>query len=105
MSGGSHNYLCYASFPEIMKRTSDMLEVEKELIKLGYTDIAKDVRRLIEYCYTAENAINVLCENLEDVFHDVEWYCSADISKQEVVKRLEQYRKSGTSKRKSEGRE
>ena len=52
MSGGSHNYLCYTEFPEIMNRTSDMVDVEKELIKLGYTDIAKDVRRLIEYCLT-----------------------------------------------------
>lgn len=60
MSGGSHNYLCYTEFPEIMNRTSDMVDVEKELIKLGYTDIAKDVRRLIEYCLTAENAISVL---------------------------------------------
>ena len=33
MSGGSHNYLCYTEFPEIMNRTSDMVDVEKELIK------------------------------------------------------------------------
>ena len=95
MSRGSHNYLCYTEFPEIMNRTSDMVDVEKELIKLGYTDIAKDVRRLIEYCLTAENAISVLRENLEDVFHDVEWYCSGDISKETLIERLEQYRKGG----------
>lgn len=95
MSGGSHNYLCYAEFPEIMNRTSDMAEIEKELIKLGYTDIAKDVRRLIEYCLTAENAISVLLENLEDVFHDVEWYCSADIGEKTLIERLDQYRKGG----------
>ena len=95
MRGGSHNYLCYTEFPEIMNRTSDMVDVEKELIKLGYTDIAKDVRRMIEYCLTVENAISVLRENLEDVFHDVEWYCSADISKETLIERLEQYRKGG----------
>ena len=95
MSGENHNYLCYAEYPEIMNRTSDMVDIEKELIKLGYTDIAKDVRRLIEYCLTAENAISVLRENLEGVFHDVEWYCSAKISKKTLIERLEQYRKGG----------
>ena len=95
MSGGSHNYLYCAKCPEIMNRTSDMVDIEKELIKFGYTDIAKDVRRLIEYCLTAENTISVLCENLEDVFYDVECYCSADISEKTLIERLEQYRKGG----------
>ena len=95
MSGGSHNYLCYAEMPDIIGRTEDMEEMEQDLIELGYTDIAKDVRRLIEYCKSAQIRIGVLFEQLEDVFHDVEWYRSADISKETLIERLEQYRKGG----------
>ena len=92
MSGGSHNYLCYAEMPDIIGRTADMEEMEQNLIELGYTDIAKDVRRLIEYCKSAQIRIGVLFEQLEDVFHDVEWYHSADIGKKTLIKRLEAYR-------------
>lgn len=95
MSGGSHNYLCFAEFPEIMQRTADMEEMEQDLIELGYVDIAKDVRRLIEYCKSAEVRIGVLLERIGDVFHDVEWYHSGDIGKETLIKRLEQYRKGG----------
>lgn len=92
MSGGSHNYLCYAEMPDIIGRTADMEQMEQDLIELGYADIAKDVRRLIEYCKSAQIRIGVLFEQLEDVFHDVEWYHSADISKETLIKRLEAYR-------------
>lgn len=93
MSGGSLNYLCYAELPDIVSRTRDMEDVEQTLIKLGYTDIARDVRRLIEYCISAQIRIGVLAEQLHDVFHDIEWYDSADIGKETLIKRLEQYRK------------
>ena len=96
MSGGSHNYLCYAQMPDVIGRTADMEEMEQDLIKLGYTDIAKDVRRLIEYCKSAEIRIGVLFEQLEDVFHDVEWYHSADIGEETLIKGLEQYRKGAS---------
>ena len=95
MSGGSHNYLCYAEMPDIIVRTADMEEMEQDLIELGYADIAKDVRRLIEYCKSAQIRVGVLFEQLEDVFHDVEWYHSADIGKETLIERLEQYRKGG----------
>ena len=96
MSGGSINYLCYAE--DVINRTKDMEAVEQCLISLGYTDIATDVRRLIEYCKSAEVRINVLFEQLEDVFHDVEWYESADIGKATLIKTLEKYRNSGECK-------
>ena len=93
MSGGSINYLCYAE--DVINRTKDMEVVEQCLISLDYTDIATDVRRLIEYCKSAEVRINVLFEQLEDVFHDVEWYESADIGKATLIKTLEKYRNGG----------
>lgn len=98
MSGGSHNYLCCAGVQELLSgcRISDMEEMEQILIVEGYTDIAKDVRRLIEYCKSAEIRIVVLFEQLEDVFHDIEWYHSADIGRDRLIKTLERYRKGGT---------
>lgn len=95
MSGGSHNYLCYAETHELLEgyRIRDMEEMEQCLIVMGYVDIAKDVRRLIEYCLSAENRIGVLFEQLENVFHDIEWNHSADIGNETLIKTLEKYRK------------
>lgn len=95
MSGGSYNYLCFAPMPDVISRVADMGEMENFLLKEGYTDIAKDVRRLMEYCRSAENRISVLFEQLENVFHDIEWYCSGDIGKDTLIKSLEKYRNGG----------
>lgn len=92
MSGGSHNYLFLAEAGDLLNRISDLEEMEADLIKLGYDDIARDVRRLIEYCRSAENRIGVLSEQLENVFHDVEWYCSADIGKERLEETIRKYR-------------
>ena len=95
MSGGSHNYLCYAEMPDIIGRTADMEEMEQDLIELGYTDIAKDMRRLIEYCKSAENRISILFEQLNGVIHDIEWFESGDISESTLIESLENYRVAG----------
>ena len=97
MSGGSHNYLYRAEADELLRyeRIADLEEMEQFLIVEGYTDIAKDVRRLIEYCKTAEIRISVLFEQLEEVFHDIEWYDSSDIGRESLLKTLEKYRKGG----------
>ena len=95
MSGGSHNYLCFSEMPDIISRISDMEEMEQELISLGYKDIAKDTRRLIEYCISAENRISVLFEQLQDVFHAIEWFDSGDIGEETLIKEFEKYRKNG----------
>lgn len=94
MSGGSLNYLCYKEINDLFTWNSvlDMETVEHLLIQKGYIDIARDVRRLIEYIKTAENRVGVLFENLKDVFHAVEWYESADIGEDSLQKALEKYR-------------
>ena len=92
MSGGSLGYLYNVSFNDIFDRINDMEQVEKELISNGYNDIAKDVRRLIEYCLSAENRICVLQEQLSDVFRSVEWYYSADYGKDTMLRHFEEYR-------------
>jgi hypothetical protein len=93
MSGGSLNYLCFSEPNDLINKIDDMEEVEAELFNRGYKDIAKDVRRLIEYVLSAHNRISVLQENLNDVFHAVEWYRSADIGEDSLLKAFEEYRK------------
>ena len=93
MSGGSLNYLCYKSPEELFHYIDEMEKVETELIKRDALDIAKDVRRLIEYVKTAENRIGVLSEQLQNVFHAVEWWGSGDIGDDSLAKALENYRR------------
>lgn len=95
MSGGSLNYLCFSEFNELFNRFDDMEYAEEFLLNNGYEDIARDVRRLIEYLKTARNRIGVLQEQLNSVFHAIEWYKSADIGEESLVKRLEEYRSKG----------
>lgn len=92
MSGGSLNYLCYKEPKQLFDHIDDMEEVEFVLLRAGYADIAKDVRRLIEYVKTAENRISVLRDKLENVFHAVEWYCSADYSRDSLIAAFDLYR-------------
>jgi hypothetical protein len=93
MSGGSLNYLCYKQPEELFHYIDEMERVETELIKQGAVDIAKDVRRLIEYIKTAEIRIGVLSERLNGVFHAVEWWKSGDFGDDSLAKALENYRR------------
>lgn len=92
MSGGSLNYLCYAEPRELFGHIDDMEQVEAVLLSKGYNDIARDVRRLIEYVKTAENRLEVLHGNLGDVFHAVEWYLSADYGEESMLAAFNKYR-------------
>ena len=92
MSGGSLNYLYDKEPEELFHHIHEMEEVEAELIYQGAEDIARDVRRLIEYVKSAEIRIGVLSEQLNDIFHAVEWYHSADYGKGTLQKHIEQYR-------------
>jgi hypothetical protein len=76
----------------------ELVHMESYLLTYGYEDIARDVRRLIEYVESAENRIGVLQEQLADVFHAVEWYVSADYGWDTLEKHLEAYRKGENAK-------
>lgn len=92
MSGGSLNYLYNKDPEELFHYISEMEEAEAELIRQGAEDIARDVRRLIEYVKSAEIRIGVLSKQLNDIFHAVEWYRSADYGQDTLLKHIEQYR-------------
>lgn len=97
MSGGSLNYLCFKEPHELFEHIDDLKSVEEFLLARGDTDIAKDVRRLIEYIRSAENRVSVLSEQLKDVFKAVEWYISADYGANSLQKALNRYRGGGES--------
>jgi hypothetical protein len=96
MSGGSLNYLFCKEPADLFGYIEELEEVERELLKQGYKDIALDVRRLLEYLITAENRIGVLADQLRDVFKAVEWNLSGDYGDKTLKDVLENYRKGET---------
>lgn len=92
MSGGSLNYLCCKEPEELFHYLDEMEEVEQVLLGEGAQDIARDVRRLIEYVKSAELRIGVLSGQLNDIFHAVEWYESGDYGRRDLLRHIEQYR-------------
>ena len=99
LSGGSFDYLCYKDVPELMNSSSiaNLESMVQHLQEYGYEDIARDTQRLIEYIQSASIRIEVLSENLNGVFHAVEWHESGDISRETMIERLENYRNGGAN--------
>lgn len=99
LSCGSFGYLCYKDVPELMKPSSisELESMVQHLQAYGYEDIARDTQRLIEYIQSASIRIEVLSENLNGVFHAVEWHGSGDISRKEMIAELEKYRNGGAN--------
>ena len=98
MSGGSYDYLfckeCHELFAYSNIRTLE--EMESRFLELGYEDVAKDFRRLIEYIKSANNRVEVLGGQLNEMMHDIEWYDSGDIGADTLAKRVEKYRQADT---------
>lgn len=93
MSGGSLNYLYCKEPEELFDHIEDLEQVEAQLLSRGHKDVAKDVRRLIEYLNSAYNRISVLHDQLRDVCKAVEWYLSADSSETRIDEAVETYRR------------
>ena len=95
MSGGCMNYLYIKEVPDLLTADSvaDMEITEALLLSKGYKDVAKDVRRLIEYINSAENRIEVLHKQLSSVFHAAEWYLDGDYGNETLARVVEKYRR------------
>lgn len=78
MSGGSYDYLFCKETCELFNYSNirTLEEMESRFLGLGYDDIAKDFRRLIEYIKSANNRVEVLGNQLNGLMHDIEWYDS-----------------------------
>ena len=94
MSGGSWSYLYLKGVDELVQYESiGLLEEMSDYLNLnGYEDVAKDVRRLVEYIKSARIRIETLHEMLSPVFKAVEWYHSSDCGKDSVRRAIEAYR-------------
>ena len=94
MSGGSYDYLFCKETCELFNYSNirALEEMEYRFLELGYDDVAKDFRRLIEYIKSANNRVEVLGNQLNGMMHDIEWYDSGDIGKVTLAKRVEEYR-------------
>lgn len=98
MSGGSYNYLFCKETCELFNYNNirTLEEMESRFLGLGYDDIAKDFRRLIEYIKSANNRVEVLGNQLNGLMHDIEWYDSGDIGEDTLAERVEKYRQADT---------
>ena len=85
--------------PDLMEGSSieNLERMVQHLQEYGYEDIARDTQRLIEYIQSASIRIEVLSENLNGVFHAVEWHESGDIGRKEMIAELEKYRNGGAN--------
>ena len=94
MSGGSWNYLYSSDIENLMneRKLNDLQDMADRLAGDGYTDIAKDVQRLVEYVRSAMVRIETLFEMLKPVLHAVEWYDSGDYGEEGMLKVFEEYR-------------
>lgn len=94
MSGGSLGYLYNREPHELFEATQvqHMEEAAAEAYNAGYKDIAMDIYRLVEYVNSANIRVAVLAEQLEEVFHAIEWRLSADYGDDDLRKALEAYR-------------
>lgn len=98
MSGGSYDYL-YCKEPHELfayHNVKTLEEMESRFLELGHEDVAKDFRRLIEYIKSANNRVEVLGGQLNELMHDIEWYDSGDIGADTLAKRVEKYRQADT---------
>lgn len=94
MSGGSYDYLFCKEPCDLFEYSNvrTLEEMESRFLELGYDDVAKDFRRLIEYIKSANNRVEVLGNQLNDMMHDIEWYDSGDIGESTLAERVEAYR-------------
>ena len=99
MSGGSFDYLYCRESYELFAYSSvrTLEEMESRFLELGYDDVAKDFRRLIEYIKSANNRVEVLSDQLNDLMHDIEWYDSGDIGTDTLAKSVQKYRQADAS--------
>ncbi len=100
MSGGSLNYLFCKETEQLFSayRVAELETVRDVLLKAGYTDIAADAQRLVEYIQSAQIRVGVLHEQLQDVLHAVEWNLSGDYGEETMRKHLDAYRAGKTGK-------
>ena len=95
MSGGAYEYLYVwaGDLEELIKRRLVLEAMSERLSGLPYAaDAALETERLIAMIERCETQVRVRGEALQDVWHAVEWWDSADYSEDQVKEALAKYR-------------
>ena len=97
MSGGSFNYIYCRDAEKLFDSRSiaDLASIEEILLQHNEMDVAKDVRRLIEYIKSARNRVEVLHQQLAPVLKAAEWFEDCDVSEDSMRRAIEKYRTEG----------
>lgn len=94
MSGGSYNYLCYASdLEDLLAKRSDLAAMADRLNTLSDTeDVFGETEDLRLMIIAVERRVSVYLKRLAPVWKAIEWWDSCDWSEETFRKVLAEYR-------------
>ena len=92
MSGGSYNYLCYADFPDICSKISDLEDMRDRLLALGYMDSAEETEGVILMIKSFRVRIEARIKRLNEIWQAVEWKDSGDWGMENIEEAIKKYR-------------
>lgn len=93
MSGGSHNYLCFAD--NLWDREEDLRHMADRLIELGYAEeAANETIATLFDLQMAKASLNEQISRLHKVWKAVEWMDSGDSGEDQLKAVLKEYDKS-----------
>ena len=93
MSGGSYNYLCYASIDELItKHGQDLDDMVQALVAVGAQDAARETESLRLILRHFEVRMQARLDRLSPVWKAVEWCHSGDTGPDGIDDALAQYR-------------
>jgi len=95
MSGGSWNYLCYVSWPEVSERMGDITAMGDRLAREGYEDAAMLTHELAIDLQMLRVRTEAKLRNLTDVWQAVEWWDSGDSGSERLRDAVERMRTNG----------
>lgn len=94
MSGGSYNYLCYASIDELLnKHGQDLDDMVQGLSAVGATDAARETESLRLILRHFEVRMQARLDRLSPVWKALEWWHSGDTSEKQFEEALADYRR------------
>lgn len=94
MSGGSFNYLCWATdLEDLLSKRSSLTEMADALAEKDYArDAAQETEALRRDLTAFSVRIEVAVKRLSDVWHAVEWWYSGDGNEDDLHEALAKYR-------------
>jgi hypothetical protein len=97
VSGGSFDYLCYASdLADLVEKRRSLAQMADELDGHEWaTDVALDTRKLLLDLAAFDKQVTERIKALTDVWKAIEWWRSADYSEDQAREAVAAYRSPG----------